>query len=72
MGSRSPLRIRAFARAAVVANDQFTVNIGVVNGWDDLKDTNSAKTAEFGATFTPVKALSLAADGYIGKERVGG
>jgi hypothetical protein len=59
-------------RATVVANDQFTLNLGVVNGWDDLKDTNSAKTLEFGATFTPVKALSLTVDGYIGKERVGG
>ncbi len=59
-------------RATVVANDQFTLNLGVVNGWDDLKDTNSAKTLELGATFTPIKALSLTADGYVGKERVGG
>jgi hypothetical protein len=59
-------------RATVVANEQFTFNVGIVNGWDDLKDTNSAKTAELGATFTPLKALSLTVDGYIGKERVGG
>ncbi|HUO80272.1 MAG TPA: outer membrane beta-barrel protein [Steroidobacteraceae bacterium] len=59
-------------RATVVASDQLTVNVGIVNGWDDLKDTNSAKTLELGATFTPVKALSLTVDGYVGKERVGG
>jgi hypothetical protein len=59
-------------RATLVANDQFTLNLGIVNGWDDLKDTNSAKTLEFGATFAPVKALSLTVDGYVGKERVGG
>jgi hypothetical protein len=60
------------ARATVVANDQLTFNVGIVNGWDDLKDTNSAKTAELGVTFTPTKAVSITADGYIGKERVGG
>jgi hypothetical protein len=59
-------------RATLVANGQFTLNVGIVNGWDDLKDTNPAKTLEFGATFTPVKALSLTVDGYLGKERVGG
>jgi len=59
-------------RATLVANEQFTFNAGVVNGWDDLKDTNSAKTAEFGATFTPVKAVSLTVDGYVGSERVRG
>lgn len=56
----------------MVANDQLTLNIGVVNGWDDLKDTNAAKTVELGVAFTPIKALSFAADGYRGKERVGG
>jgi hypothetical protein len=60
------------ARATVVANDQLTFNVGIVNGWDDLKDTNSAKTAELGVTFTPTKIVSITADGYIGRERVGG
>jgi hypothetical protein len=59
-------------RATVVANDQFTANVGIVNGWDDLKDTNSAKTVELGVTLTPIKALSLTADGYVGTERVDG
>jgi Putative beta-barrel porin-2, OmpL-like. bbp2 len=59
-------------RATVVANDQLTLNLGIVNGWDDRKDTNSAKTLEFGATLTVVKALSLTVDGYVGKERIGG
>jgi hypothetical protein len=59
-------------RATIVANDQWTFNLGVVNGWDDLKDTNSAKTVELGAAFTPAKAFSLALAGYFGKERVGG
>jgi len=59
-------------RATVVASEQFTFVVGVVNGWDDLKDTNKAKTAELGATFAPAKAFSLSLAGYFGKERVGG
>lgn len=59
-------------RATVAANDQLSLTLGVVNGWDDLKDTNSAKTAELGATYTPTKSLSLVATGYFGQERVGG
>ena len=59
-------------RATVTASDTLTLDVGVVNGWDDLKDTNSAKTVELGATFSPVKAFSLALAGYFGKERVGG
>lgn len=59
-------------RATLTPSDQLTVNVGIVNGWDDLKDTNSAKTAELGVTYAPVKALSLTLDGYAGKERVAG
>ncbi|HUO96002.1 MAG TPA: outer membrane beta-barrel protein, partial [Steroidobacteraceae bacterium] len=59
-------------RATYVASDQLTLNLGVVNGWDDLKDTNAAKTLEVGVTATPVKAVSLSVAGYFGKERVGG
>lgn len=59
-------------RATVAANDQVAITLGIVNGWDDLKDTNSAKTAELGVTFAPVKAVSFTVDGYVGKERIGG
>ena len=59
-------------RATYVASEQLTLNVGVVNGWDDLKDTNAAKTLELGVTATPVKAVSLSVAGYFGKERVGG
>ena len=59
-------------RATVVVSDAVTLNLGVVNGWDDLKDTNSAKTVEFGVTYAPTHAASLTVDGYIGRERVGG
>ena len=59
-------------RATFTPSDTVTLILGITNGWDDLKDTNSAKTVEVGATFAPVKAFSIAASGYFGKERVGG
>ena len=59
-------------RATFAPTDALTLVLGLTNGWDDLKDTNSSKTVELGATFAPVKAFSIAAAGYFGKERVGG
>jgi Putative beta-barrel porin-2, OmpL-like. bbp2 len=59
-------------RAALTPTDTLTLVVGLTNGWDDLKDTNSSKTIEVGATFAPVKAFGIAASGYFGKERVGG
>jgi hypothetical protein len=59
-------------RATFTPTDTLTLILGVTNGWDDLKDTNSSKTVEVGASFAPVKAFSIAASGYFGTERVGG
>jgi hypothetical protein len=57
-------------RATFTPSDTVTLILGVTNGWDDLKDTNAQKTVEVGATFAPVKAFSIAASGYFGRERV--
>jgi Putative beta-barrel porin-2, OmpL-like. bbp2 len=59
-------------RASYAVSDALTLIGGVNNGWDDLKDTNSAKTLELGVSYTPVKEVILALQGYFGKERVGG
>jgi hypothetical protein len=59
-------------RATFTPSDTVSLILGVTNGWDDLKDTNTSKTVEVGATFAPVKAFSIAASGYFGKERVAG
>ncbi len=59
-------------RASYAVSDTLTLIGGVNNGWDDLKDTNSSKTAELGVSFTPIKEFSLVAQIYSGKERVGG
>ena len=60
------------ARLSYAASDTLTLIGGVNNGWDDLKDTNSAKTIELGVLFAPVKEFSLGGQVYSGKERVGG
>lgn len=59
-------------RASYVAGDTLTLIAGVNNGWDDFKDTNSAKTIELGVLLAPLKELSFAGQFYSGKERVGG
>ena len=58
-------------RATYAASDTVNLIVGVNNGWDDLKDTNTSKTLEVGATYAPTKTFSLAASGYFGKERIG-
>jgi hypothetical protein len=57
-------------RATITPTETVTLNLGVTNGWDDLKDTNASKTVEVGATFAPIKTFSIAAAGYFGTERV--
>ena len=59
-------------RATIAATDQLSFVVGVNNGWDDLKDTNTAKTVELGVSFAPMKTLTFLAQGYFGKEHVGG
>lgn len=59
-------------RASYVANDKLTLIGGVNNGWDAFRDTNSAKTGELGLIYAPIKDVSLAAQLYSGRERVGG
>lgn len=59
-------------RGTYAIDDKLSLMLGVNNGWDDFKDTNSAKTLELGLTYSPSKMFSLGAQGYIGKERLGG
>lgn len=49
-----------------------SLSLGIVNGWDDLRDTNAAKTLEVGATWLVDPRFTLAVAGYFGRERVGG
>lgn len=59
-------------RATFTPSDTITLYAGVNNGWDQLKDANTSKTAELGIGFTPMKGLSFTLAGYAGKELVNG
>jgi hypothetical protein len=59
-------------RGTYAPSDSLTVYLGVNNGWDDFKDTNTSKTLELGTVLTPNKTFNVAAYGYFGVERVGG
>ena len=59
-------------RASYAVSDSLTLIAGVNNGWDDLRDTNSAKTLELGLSLAPSKDVSFTGQIYSGKERVGG
>ncbi len=57
-------------RSVWASTDTFSVTAGVNNGWDQLKDSNTGKTLELGATITPIKPLTLVGTYYSGKETV--
>ena len=59
-------------RATFALSDMFSLIAGLNNGWDNLKDTNTAKTTELGISATPIKPLTIIAVGYLGNERVDG
>jgi hypothetical protein len=55
-------------RASYAPSDTFTLYGGLNNGWDQLQDTNRQKTLELGASFNPVKPLTMTLSGYFGNE----
>lgn len=57
-------------RGTYAPNDMLKFSLGLNNGWDDLKDTNTKKTVEAGVSVTPVKAFSVAAQYYGGVEQI--
>lgn len=57
-------------RGSYAPNDMLKFTLGLNNGWDDLKDTNTKKTVEAGVSVTPVKAFSVAAQYYGGVEQI--
>ena len=59
-------------RATYAPAENMSFIAGLVQGWDDVQDTNGSKTLELGAAWSPMKQLSIAAQGYFGKERAAG
>src|SRR6266851_7652557 len=46
-------------RGAWALNDQVTFYAGLNNGWDQLNDSNKAKTVELGTSLNPIKPLTI-------------
>lgn len=59
-------------RASYAPSDTVTIYGGLNNGWDQMQDVNRNKTLEVGATFNPVKPLTMTLSGYFGNEPAGG
>ncbi len=59
-------------RGTYAVNDALSLIVGLNNGWDLLQDTNGSKTIETGASYAPLKNLSLSAAGYFGNEKLCG
>lgn len=59
-------------RAHYAFSDALTLQAGINQGWDDIKDTNSSKSYELGLLWNPTKTVALTAMFHGGKERVGG
>jgi hypothetical protein len=50
-------------------NDQWTLNLGIVNGWDNVADNNDGKTVHGMLTYAPCSAFSIAISGTYGPEQ---
>ena len=56
-------------RATYAVSDTLSVVAGANNGWNySSLSTSGSKTAELGVAWTPIKAFSLAAQAYVGKD----
>jgi hypothetical protein len=50
-------------------SEQASVTLGIVNGWDNVVDSNDGKSVHAGVTITPVEQFSLAITGMYGAEQ---
>jgi len=57
------------ALASYAFSEQVTAMLGIVNGWDNVVDSNDGKTVHGGVILTPVEQFSLAIMGIYGCEQ---
>lgn len=55
--------------ATYAFNDQWTLNLGIVNGWDNVADNNDGKSVHGMLTWAPSSAFSIAVSGIYGPEQ---
>jgi hypothetical protein len=57
------------ALASYAISEMASVTLGVVNGWDNVVDSNDGKSVTGNVTITPVEQFSLALNGIYGAEQ---
>ena len=55
--------------ASYAISEQVSLMLGMVNGWDNVVDSNDGKSVHAGVTLTPVEQFSLAIMGMYGAEQ---
>jgi hypothetical protein len=50
-------------------NDQLSLSLGLVNGWDNVADNNDGKSVHGMLTYAPSSAFSIAVSGIYGPEQ---
>ena len=56
------------ARLTIAPTSTFSLMLGSVNGWDQQKAANAAKTTELGLAYNPTAMVSWTLQGYEGQE----
>ncbi|WP_299761918.1 porin [uncultured Pontibacter sp.] len=56
------------ARLTAEVSDKVTMKFLVLNGWQNIQETNDAKSLGFGISYTPTDKLELSYNNYYGNE----
>jgi len=56
------------AQLTAAASDRITLKFLVLNGWQNIQETNSAKSVGFGISYSPTEQLTLSYNNYYGNE----
>ncbi|RDV17032.1 porin [Pontibacter diazotrophicus] len=56
------------AQLTAAVSDQVTLTFLVLNGWQNIQETNDAKSLGFGISYTPTAQLELSYNNYYGNE----
>lgn len=56
------------ARLTAAISEKVTMKFLVLNGWQNIQETNNAKSLGFGISYTPTEELELSYNNYYGNE----
>lgn len=64
-----PFAVTGF-RAYCTLSSKWKATLGIIEGWDTIKDENESPTAELGLYYTPSDKINYSLVGYMGHEQV--